>query len=103
GPEGVFAQPANEGTYGSTRFAFVPEVRAKVGYDITPAITLTVGYDFIYYSNVVRPGDQINREIPKGQTFQQAMAPPSTTSPARLYNTTDFYAQGLNVGVTARF
>jgi len=86
GPEGVFAQPANEGTYGSTRFAFVPEVRAKVGYDITPAITLTAGYDFIYYSNVVRPGDQINRELPKGQTFEQAQAPPSLTSPARLYN-----------------
>jgi hypothetical protein len=30
GPVGVFAQPANEGTYGSTRFAFVPEVRAKL-------------------------------------------------------------------------
>ena len=103
GQEGVFAQPANEGTYSSTRFAFVPEVQAKVGYNITPAITLTVGYNFIYYSNVVRPGDQINREVPKGQTFQQAMAPSSLTSPARLYNTTDFYAQGLSVGGSARF
>ena len=84
GPEGVFAQPSNEGTYGSTKFAFVPEVQAKVGYNITPAITLTVGYNFIYYSSVVRPGDQINRELPKGQTFQQAMAPPSSSPSSAL-------------------
>jgi opacity protein-like surface antigen len=103
GPNGVFAQPANEGTYSGNKFAFVPEVHAKLGYDLTSSIRVTVGYDFLYYSNVVRPGDQINREIPKGQTFQQARTPDSLTSPARLFNTTDFYAQGLSLGVSARF
>lgn len=103
GKEGVFAQPANEGVYSGTKFAFVPEARTKVGYQLTPAIQLSFGYDVLYLSNVVRPGDQINREIPKGQTFQQARAPDSLTSPSRLYNTTDFFAHGLTLGLTAHY
>ena len=103
GPEGVFAQPANEGRTSRNHFAVVPEATAKLGYDLTPWLTVSIGYDILYYSNVVRPTDQIDRNIPKGQTFLQAATTISTTSPSRLFNTTDFYAQGLNVGLTARF
>lgn len=71
GPEGVFAQPANEGQFSSTHFAVVPEVDLKLGYDITPSTRVTIGYDFLYDSNVIRPTDQIDHSIPKGQTFLQ--------------------------------
>jgi hypothetical protein len=103
GSEGVFAQPSNEGHNAGNHFAYVPEGKVKVGYDLTPWLTLTVGYDILYYSNVVRPTDQIDRNIPKGQTFQQASPTISSTSPAKYFNTTDFYAQGLSVGLNARF
>lgn len=103
GPEGVFAQPANEGQFSSVHFAVVPEVEVKLGYDITPTIRVTIGYDFLYDSSVIRPTDQINRNIPKGQTFLQGGNTVSTTSPARLFRTTDFFAQGMNLGVTFRF
>jgi hypothetical protein len=103
GPEGVFAQPANEGQFSRTHFAVVPEVQLKLGYDITPSMQVTVGYDFLYDSNVIRPTDQIDRNIPKGQTFQQGGNIVSTTSPARLFRTTDFFAQGLTIGVAFRF
>lgn len=99
GPYGIFAMPANEGTFSQTHFAVVPAVQVKLGYDITPAISLTVGYDFLYDSNVIRPGDQINRNIPKGQTFQQDGTVASLTSPVRLFRTTGFYAQGISFGV----
>jgi hypothetical protein len=103
GPYGTFAMPSNEGRTSSNRFAYVPEGQIKVGYDVTPSVRVTVGYDVLYYSNVIRPTDQIDRNIPKGQSFQQDPGVNSTTSPARLFNTTDFYAHGLNVGLTARF
>jgi hypothetical protein len=99
GPEGIFAMPANEGRFSRTNFAVVPEVQVKLGYNITPAIALTVGYDFLYDSNVIRPGEQINRNIPKGQTFQQDNTTASLVSPARLFRTTDFFAQGISFGV----
>jgi hypothetical protein len=100
---GVFAQPANEGkTYGSN-FAVVPELQMKIGYAITPRLRATIGYDFLYYSNVLRPSEQIDRNIPKGQTFRQASPTISTTSPARRFETTDFFAHGFSFGMEFRF
>lgn len=102
GPYGIFAMPANEGKFSRVNFAVVPEVQAKIGYNITPSIAVTVGYDFLYISNVIRPGDQINRNIPKGQTFQQDGTAASLTSPTKLFKTTDFFAQGISVGLVFR-
>jgi hypothetical protein len=103
GPEGVFAQPANEGRRSSNRFAFTTDAEVKVGYEITQNLRVTLAYEHTYYSSVVRPTDQIDRNLPKGQTFNQADPTISTTSPAKLFKTTSFYAQGLNVGLEFRF
>lgn len=103
GPYGIFAMPANSGTFSRNEFALVPEAQVKVGYNITPSTRIFAGYDFLYDSNVIRPGDQINRNVPKGQTFQQDATVNSTTSPASLFKSTDFYAHGLNVGFEATF
>jgi hypothetical protein len=103
GTEGVFAQPANEGRTTTNRFAVVPDAQIKIGYAITPRLRATIGYDFLYYSSVQRPGDQINREVPKGQTFNQADPTVSTTSPSRITKTTDFFAHGLSLGMEFRF
>jgi hypothetical protein len=103
GPEGVFAQPANEGQFSSIRFAVVPEVALKLGYNITPSTRLTLGYDFLFDSSVIRPIDQVNRNIPKGQTFLQGGDTVSTTSPERIFRPTNFFAQGISVGMEFRF
>ena len=103
GPEGIFAQPANSGRRTKDAFAVVPELSVKLGYDITPNLRVTVGYDALYMNDVVRPGDQISHSVPKGQIFQQGGLAISTTSPARLFRTTDFYAQGLSAGLSVRF
>jgi hypothetical protein len=103
GPEGIFAQPANEGRRSADRFAFVTDAGLKLGYAFNDRISLTIGYQHLYYSNVVRPTEQIDRNLPKGQTFLQAAPTISTTSPAKLFRTTDFYAQGVNVGLRVAF
>ena len=103
GSQGIFAQPSNSGQRSSDAFAAVPELQAKLGYQLTPAIRLTAGYDLLYDSNVVRPGDQISRNLPKGQVFQQGGTSISATSPVALFNTTDFFVQGLSVGLAIEF
>lgn len=103
GPYGIFATPANSGTTTSNQFSVVPEAKIKLGYDITSAIRLTVGYDFLYASNVVRPTDQIDRNLVKGQYFQEDRYSTSFAYPQRLNKATDFYAQGLSIGLVARF
>src|SRR3954447_23435229 len=65
GTEGVFAQPANEGRRSADRVAFVTESALKVGYAFNDRITITAGYQHLYYSNVVRPTEQIDRNVPK--------------------------------------
>jgi hypothetical protein len=102
GPEGIFAQPSNSGRHGASDFAAVPEVQLKIGYRPTAWMRITLGYDFIYYSSVVRPGDQINRNLPKGQTFLQGDVV-SATEPVPLFNTTSFFAHGINVGVEINY
>jgi hypothetical protein len=99
GPEAVFAQPANEGRRSANRFAVLPEARLKIGYEVTSWLRFCLGYEFLYCSSVLRPGDQINRNFPKGQTFQQGGSAVSTASPVPLFTTTDFFAHGLNIGL----
>ena len=101
GPNGIFAQPSNEGNRSTNKFAVVPDVEVKLGYDLTESMRLTIGYEFLYYSSVLRPTDQIDRSFSKGLPFLQD--PTSTTGPMRKFHTTDFYAQGMNVGVAFRF
>ncbi len=103
GPYGIFATPANSGSSTSNAFSVVPEAQIKLGYDITPAIRLTVGYDFIYASNVVRPTDQIDRNLIKGQFYREDPYSTSFAYPQRLNKTTDFYTQGVSIGLAARF
>jgi opacity protein-like surface antigen len=103
GPYGIFATPANSGISSSNEFAVVPEAQIKLGYNITPAIRLIVGYDFLYGSNVVRPTDQIDRNVVKGQFYQEDPYSTSLAYPRRLDKTTDFYTQGVSIGLAARF
>jgi Putative beta barrel porin-7 (BBP7) len=86
------------------QFGVVPEVQAQVGVEIKRNIRVFAGYDFLYVNTVARPGDQIDR------TVNPAALPPillgtaiAPNSPNRVFNTTNFWAEGLNVGVELRY
>jgi hypothetical protein len=102
-PAGYLVGPTNAGTRSTTRFAVIPEVNLNIGYQVTRRAAVLIGYSFLYVSNVVRPGDQIDRTINPSQ-FPSITGVPSTAlvGPARptpLMSTTDFWAQGLNIAV----
>jgi hypothetical protein len=59
----VLAQSTNIGTYSRTQAAFIPEAVVNLGYRVTPWATVTVGYNFVYVSEMVRPGNQIDTVI----------------------------------------
>jgi hypothetical protein len=104
-PGGFFVQTSNAGRFNTNRFVAVPEVRAQVGVDVTNHIRVHVGYDFLYVSDVLRPGNQIDRRI----NFSQQAAPVGggglvgPALPAPLLGHNNFWAQGLTVGVTIQF
>jgi hypothetical protein len=101
GVGGLLAQATNIGTYEEDEFSVVPELGVNVGYNITPRLRALVGYSFLYWTNVVRPGDQIDLSLNPSQF------PPGTLNgeprPSFSFNDSDFWAQGLNFGAEYRF
>jgi hypothetical protein len=102
-----FALPSNSGDHSRNTFAVVPEGALNLGYRLTPHATVYVGYSFLYASNVARPGEQINRNINPTQTVAYGNDPPPTlvgaAQPTFNFNTTDFWAQTLSIGLAYRF
>jgi hypothetical protein len=111
-PSGIYVQPSNTGRFAQDRFAVLPEGELKIGFDITGRIRATIGYDFIYWSDVLRPGNQIDRVINISQTTGAlwgnvpgggggALVGPARPQP--LMKTSDFWAQGISFGLEFRF
>jgi hypothetical protein len=104
-PAGFLASGSNSGRFTRNRFAVVPEAGINVGADITGHLRAFVGYTFMYWSSVVRPGDQIDvglsgTQIPTDSRFNPQAGP---ARPGVLLQETDFWAHGLNVGLELHF
>jgi Putative beta barrel porin-7 (BBP7) len=100
-PLGVFVQGTNIGRHDRDQFAVIPEVQLQIGIDLNPNVRIFAGYDFLYISNVVRPGDQIDRTVNGSQINGGVLSGPAR--PATPFNTTDFWAQGINAGLQIKF
>ena len=103
---GTFVQPSNLGRINRDQIAIAPEIGVKVSYQLTRGLRISAGYDFLYLSNVIRPGEQIDRTINLSQTVQAAIAgnPAAPgTRPAMILAGSDFWAQGINMGLEFRY
>jgi hypothetical protein len=99
---GFLALPSNSGTFTQDEFMAVPEAHVRVKYDLTANLRLTFGYRFIYLSEVVRPGDQIDLNVTTTQL--PAPLPPAGPgvpggSPVQTFNSTSVWMHGLDAGV----
>jgi hypothetical protein len=104
-PGGLYALPSNIGHYSRDRFAVVPEAGLNVGFQLTRCLRAVVGYSFLYSSSVIRPGNQIDRGINVSQLPSQ-VGPGTLVGPARpapVIRGSDFWAQGLSVGLELRY
>ena len=98
---GLLALPSNIGQFGKTKFSFVPEIGVTVGYQLTDKIRLYAGYNFLYWTNVIRPGGQIDRilDVTQIPNFTIAGATPAGQNrPAVLFRESDYWAQGIVIG-----
>jgi hypothetical protein len=96
---GLLALPSNSGHFQQDRFAVVPEVGVKVGYQLSDALCLFIGYDFLYWSEVVRPADQVDRTV----DTRQVSGGTAASRPAFSFQQTSFWAQGLTCGLEVRY
>ena len=109
-PGGLLALATNIGRFSQDRFSVVPEIGVNVGYQFTDQWRAFVGYDFLYWSNVLRPGDQIDPRLDAAfipnfpmNAAGQPFAPTGLMRPTVPFKHADYWAQGLNVGVEFRY
>ena len=72
------------------------------GYQVTDHFKVTVGYDLLYWSAVVRAADQIAVEPTTGYPYGTVVGNFSTLPPFS-WNESHFLAQGLRLGAEVRF
>jgi hypothetical protein len=102
---GVFAQPSNIGTFNRTVLGILPEFGLQLGVDVTPHVRVKLGYSFLLWNNVVRPGTEIDRNVNPGQApgspnFGATVGP---NSPTFRFNDQMFWSHFFSVGIEGHF
>jgi Putative beta barrel porin-7 (BBP7) len=105
-PGGLFNGPQDLGRHHKDRFAILPEGGVNIGYQLTPSIRLNAGYTFMYVNNVIRPNTSISQNlnstlVPVSPTYTGAF--PTNFVPHDVTRETQFYLQGINVGLQLSF
>lgn len=105
-PGAIFTQLTNIGQQTRNQFAAVPEAQVELGYRFSNGMRVFVGYDLIYLSSVVRPGDQIDTTL--NLTGNPAINGAGATltgapRPVPLFNGSSFLAQGMQIGASYAF
>jgi hypothetical protein len=99
--DGMLALSTNSGSYNRNAFAVMPELGVTLGYDLTCRLKATVGYTFLYWSNVVRPADLIDTELNPSQFPPDELS--GNPSPKFQWVSTDYWAQGVTAGLEYRY
>ncbi len=102
---GLLATGPNLGRFTDNRFSVVPEATFNVGYMLNPAVRVFAGYNFMYWSNVIRPGDQIDRVVDVTLVPNPPAGVPSSGQfrPQPLFRQSDLWVQGVQLGVELRW
>ncbi len=99
---GLLAQPSNIGRYELNKFSVVPEVGVRLGVQLTDNFRVYAGYNFMYWSDVVRTGDVIDLRVNGSQL------PPRQNVTGELFprfepKYSDFWVHGVVFGVQVRY
>ncbi len=92
---GLFTGEENIGEFSRSEFTAVTEVGLTLAYKWGQCTRLSVGYSFIYWNDVLRPGDQIDPRVGED--------PSGNIHPRFRFNHGDFWVQGINLGLVREF
>jgi hypothetical protein len=100
GVGGLLALSSNIGDYERNELSVLPQLGITAGYNVTDRLKLVGGYTFVYWSRVVRPGDQIDLEVnPELLPFTTTPGDGLPARPQFVFRDTDFWAHGINAGI----
>lgn len=90
------ASPANIQRNYLYDFSVVPELQARLAYDVRPGWRFSAGYDFLYWTRVLRPGNQLSTNV-DATNQAAALAAPFSTLPADRHS--NFWLHGWNIAI----
>lgn len=94
---GLLAQVSNVGLHRRDRFSVVPQARFEVGCHLSERVRLSMAYNFLFWTGVVRPGDQVDLGVNPNLIPPAMLVGPSR--PAFSPKGGDLWAQGLTFGL----
>jgi hypothetical protein len=96
-PGALLGQPANSGVHHQSRFSVVERLGLKASWQLNPWLRTTLGFDGLWWTGVVRPGDQVNLAV------NPAAANPARTALPFAFRNSDLWVQGLNLGLEVNY
>jgi Putative beta barrel porin-7 (BBP7) len=106
-PGGLLALPSNSGHVHKEQFAEVPELDLKLSVPLTSHLTISTGFSALYWSRILRPGQQIERDLDITQihNFPPAASatPTGLNQPGVPFRQSDLWVLGLHVGLEVTF
>lgn len=104
---GFFAEPSNIGNYHRDQFSVAPEFQLQISYALTSFMSCSVGGNAIYATGLLRPGNQIDRNIDLNQNAalggSGAVGLAGPFAPLVPFKRSDFWAAGVNCGLEFHF
>jgi hypothetical protein len=100
-PGALLVQPTNIGFATQDKFTFIPEGAFNVGFQVNDYLNLSLGYTFMYWSQVALASGQIDRNVNPTQFRGGALN--GSPDPRFAFDNTDFWVQGVTLGVSGRY
>ncbi len=106
-PGGFYTSAANIGTTNTDYFGVVVDLNAAVRFAVCQTVGVSVGYNFLSWSGVVRAADQVPTTINPGTTTALnpagGVAAFGTTQPTRQTDVSTLWMHGINFGIDFRY
>jgi len=101
---GLLSASTGSITVKETKLSYAPEVRIRASYQLTSRISATVGYEYLYISDIARLGSNIPTRLnPINAPSSQNYLTTGTKATFGNLSQTDFWLHGLTVGLSLSF
>jgi hypothetical protein len=101
----VLALPSNIGVYNRAVLGIVPEFGLNLSVELTQHVRLNLGYTYLMWTHVVRPGSQYDRAVNPGQVPSSPFFTGVTGSmgPNYRFNDEMYWAHMFNLGLEVHY
>jgi len=102
----LLALSTNIGQYDLKSFAWAPQIALTFGYQLSPQLSIKLGYSGVFLSRVLRPDGVIDigvNEMYIPAPTDPDLVPIGPARPAAAFSETTYWAHGFNLGLDYRW